>query len=111
MSHRITTRVEEWTETALEEQALNDRVTWDGAFAMTPEGPQMLMVFFMPGAVLGTTVQTVVVLQNVSVVTELDITETVRNVLERLRQERSNQVTGESQLPFPGLLTANGGQG
>lgn len=114
MSRRITTRIEDWVEAALAEQntAPGEQVTWDSSFALTPDGPTMLMVFFMPGPVLGSTVQTVVMLQHVQSATEFDLTETVRNVLEHLRQERSKALSDPDGQPtlFPGLQMAAGAQ-
>lgn len=108
MSHRITTQIEEWTEKALRHHAGSDRVSWDCTFAMTEQGPQMLMAFFLPGAVLGTEVQTFMVLQHVSHATEMDIEATVRNVLEDLRSSRSQQLA-EQAPEQPSLFAVSGG--
>lgn len=110
MTRRITTQIEQWVEEALEDQSLGDRVTWDCSFAMTPEGPKMLMVFFLPGAILGSAIQTVVMLDHVNAATELDITETVKNVLEDLRSNRSKQTQMEEPAGGPlRLLNGLGG--
>jgi hypothetical protein len=106
MSNRLTTRIEEWIETALEEQALGDRVTWDCTFALTSEGPQMLVAFFMPGAILGQMVQSGVLLQNVPAASEYDLQQTVKNVLENLRSARSEQTRVDGD---PSLLQGVGG--
>jgi hypothetical protein len=104
MSNRLTTRIEEWIEAALAEQALGDRVTWDCSFALTPEGPQMLVAFFMPSAILGQMVQSGVVLQNVPQACEYDLQQTVKRVLEDLRAARSEQAKVDGQQPlFQGI--------
>lgn len=107
MSHRLTNRIEKWVDDAVERYALGDNITWDCTFAMTQEGPQMLMAFFLPGALLGTTVQSVAVLQNVSNASEGDIEQVVQDTIEQLRQGRSEQTKGVPQQESP-LFTGNG---
>jgi hypothetical protein len=92
MAYRLTTRVEEWVEQAIGRYALGDRITWDCTFAMTPEGAQMLMAFFLPGAILGSMVQTVVIMQNLPNATEEDINQVVADTIENLRKGRSEQM-------------------
>lgn len=102
MSHRLTVQVEDWVEKGIAKHALGDKVTWDCTFAMTQDGPTMLLAFFLPGAILGTTVQSMVVLQNVPNATEADLDRVVQDTLENLRQGRSEQMSEGSRPVLDG---------
>lgn len=101
-STRLTTLVTGWVDEAVAKYALGDRVTWDCQLALTDQGPKLLVVFFMPGAVMGTQLQNVVSVDAPGLMTEAEASELTRAAIEQLRIGRSEQM----HLVVPGSAPA-----
>lgn len=91
---RITSRMELFIERALEKHSLNDEYVFDIQFAMTDQGPQAALVFFLRGPVMGTMISAMSIVDNPPMITEGEVEEIVKSVLEGLRAERSKFLAG-----------------
>ena len=103
---RIATRITAWVEEYLEDNSLGDDVSWDLMCAMTPQGYQAQILFFMPSPVLGSINVAIVGLSNAVQFDRDEINGLVANALETLRQQRTTDVQA------PGMpVMGNGGHG
>lgn len=89
---RLTNLVEQWIEDAFEQQGAEDGVVWDLAPINTDKGPALLIAAFMPGAVLGTQVSVSLILENPATMTVDDPPVFVADIIEALRNARSQQL-------------------
>lgn len=93
MTTRLTRLVEAWVEDAIVKHSNGDKITWDVAIVATEQGPGLLFVTFMSGAILGTMIHSQAVIGNPAVITEADVDRMVSQMAEALRAERSKQLT------------------
>ena len=96
MGDRVVSRAIPWFRDAVASAELGDTITWEITFMLhpTPEGPQPVIMFYaeMPAAVLGMT-HADVSFMPVNRITEETVGNDVRAAAERLRGERSKQLS------------------
>lgn len=94
MSYRLTDQIARWVETAVNKHDAGEQIAWDISLAPAPNGVAVLVVVLTPGAVLNTVIHTAHILQSPSVVTEDDLDDLIRKMIEALRAERSRALAG-----------------
>jgi hypothetical protein len=95
MSRRISSRVEDWTENAIEKYGLNDKdqVSYEILISLGQQGPQMAFVTFMPSGIIGMLVSSFTLIDNPAMITESEVDDLVKGNLEALRQARSEALS------------------
>lgn len=100
---RLIARVEPWFRAAVERHHGDDEVTWD-VFVQAFPSPQnegfvtvVGLSLEMPGVLLGTTISSATVLQPSSITAD-SADELVRNLMEQLRQGRTDQIAQMQQM-------------
>lgn len=91
-AERVSSQVESLIEHALDEQNIREEVSYDLAIVPTDKGASLYVTFWMNGAILGTIINSSSFLVNPPLVTQDNINELVRNIVEALRAERSTQL-------------------
>ncbi len=92
MNGRLTRQIESWMDEALEKHGLEDQFVYELQFQPNP--PNVIVVMFLPGMVLGTGIQNVIVIQDCLRVTEGEIEDMVQTMTEALRNARNQQAQG-----------------
>jgi hypothetical protein len=106
-STRLGDQIMDWFEAAVERFAEGDQVLWDIALLpLPPDGqPAYYVAMWIPGAVLGTNVHSALTVKNPAAATEQAITDMTHDMIEVLRQQRSQQITltptGNGDHPHP----------
>jgi hypothetical protein len=97
MTRRISTKIFEWIDEALEGLPGGEEVRWDAQFAFNPATAEAFIAayFAIPGAVLGTEVQTTVQMTSLRTATSDAISASVREVVDRLHEARAEQLVPE----------------
>ncbi len=103
MNGRLTRQIETWMDVALEKLSGQDQFVYELQFQPEPK-PNVIVVMFLPGMILGTGIQNVIVIQDCLRVTESEIEDMVQTMIEALRQARSQQAQGVK-------ASSNGGGG
>lgn len=92
MSSRLSTIVAGWMDEAVAKHGDGENVLWDMTLINTEAGPGFFVTLFLSGAVVGTYLHNGVLLANVAAMRTEDAETLVRDVLEGLRQQRSQQL-------------------
>lgn len=102
MTRRLSTKIEQWVESALEVHSeLDERVEFDLSFGEHKDGnPWVQITFFMPGKIENTLVQTTVYLGNVTQAGQIDIECSIINCLSDLRYSQMTQSESSERLPL-----------
>lgn len=93
MTRRITTEIFGWIDEAIEAHMNGSEVRWEGQFSLTPDGPIIATYFSLPGAVLGTVIQSTPILAEIFNVTREQIDAYVNETIEALFRGRSEQLS------------------
>ena len=76
-------------------EIVSEEVFWDLTMALGPDGsPVIFLFFFMPGAIIGTTVNCTLVMSNPETITVEDVEKVIRTAYEGLQKGRSEQLEG-----------------
>lgn len=95
MSRRLTDRIAPWIETALERQVGEEEAEWDVTLATNADqGPVLMLLIWMKGAVLGSVVHAAVMFGNPYGLTQEDVDRMVPQLVEALREQRTAQLAG-----------------
>jgi hypothetical protein len=94
-NRRVTDRVAPFVEEALDRFGQGEDISWEAVLAPNDQGAMSLvLVFWMPGAVLGSRMVGSAAVQNdPSTITQEATVETVRRFLDEMRTARSTQVS------------------
>ena len=103
MNGRLTRQIETWIDVALEKHGLEDQFVYELQFQPEPQ-PNVIVVMFLPGMIMGTGIQNVIVIQDCLRVTEDAIEGMVQTMMDALRKTRSQQAHGDK-------AESNGGGG
>lgn len=109
MSYRLTARIAEWIEAAIEKHGAGETFMWDVALAPSQQGAAVLIVVMTPGAVLNTVIHTTSVIGSPSSATEADIDGIIPQMIEAVRAERSRALAIGNGGPVEGLQTPSQG--
>jgi hypothetical protein len=101
MSRRISEMIASWVSESVERHAAGDEVYWDAIPAVTTQGPVVVVVTSMKGAVLDTMVHNQALVQGPAVADAEAVDRLVQALLNGLREERSKQLNGQ-RLEVPG---------
>lgn len=95
MPRRITTRIEEWFEEAIDKYGLADKdsITWDLQLAITQQGPQIAIIAFMPSGIFGMLVSSFTLIENPAMITQEEVDGLAKGAIEALREARSEALT------------------
>lgn len=108
---RVSEVLTPWITAALREHVLGDRVLWESSLAMTPSGPAVLLVVYLPGLVLGTSIQGHIALTNPFAITRDAVYALVQQTLEALRAQRSQEAAMSHDPPPGPSLNGHGRSG
>ena len=90
---------------AVERFSNGDKVEWDIALIFNPQGPPVYFVsMVLPSAVIGDYHQAGGLLERGHGVVQTEIDELVRGALERLRDERTQALTGNDNVTSSSLI-------
>lgn len=98
---RISDTLDEFLRDELEYQVLEgEEVTWDATVLPGDnKAPILFITIGMPGPLLGTMVQVGIFLPNPAFLSQKEIADAVRSLLEVVRQQRSQQLQNPPELP------------
>lgn len=102
MSLRLTQEWVEWIDDFLP-TITQDKVRYDLGLVLNPENgaPAVVLTFFAPGPLLGTTMHSIAILPNPGNVAQENIQQVLRGMVEALAQERTKQLTQMAQGAGP----------
>ena len=101
MSGRLTRRFETWIDEAIEKYGMGETIVYEIQF--NPQPPTMAVILFMPGIILNSWVQNIMIVQDVLAVDKEGCHEIMRQAFEVLRNTRTQQGVEE-------MASANGGK-
>lgn len=98
MTTRVTRAWERWVETALGRYAVGDHAVWEAGLVVGQQGPMIVMTIWMPGPILGTTIQNTLTFGAPATQTEETVANAVRTAVAMMHEQRSRTL---ANLPPP----------
>lgn len=93
MRYQITEKVGPWINDAITEHGQGEDISWEHSLMPGPDGqPNLMCVFWLPGAVVGTFVAGSVMFHTPPGLTAKEVNETVAEFLRQMREARSQQI-------------------
>lgn len=108
MTLRLTDKWVGWIEEDLPILLLGDQVEYELIPGVGQQGPAMLIIFYAPGPILGTTMHAMAEVPNPGGINQEALGGVLRGLVDMLAQERTNQLRQAAQAPSP-THPVNGG--
>jgi hypothetical protein len=96
VSRRLTDRIAPWLDAAIERLTPDDDAVWDVTLTNADQGPIIVLLVWMKGAVLGTVVHAAAMFGNPYGLTEDDVDRVLPQLIEALHEQRSSQLAEAS---------------